>query len=535
MEVCSVLEAISTGSTVCVKLYNFIKAVYNAPEEIRQYLKELEQSRSVLADVLEYVNGLQGSRSLQPHSARLQALSAILEDWNLTFATQLSSLEAHDTSDVTSWFNRQRLKVGYVWGRQAILNSILRLRTSQQLISMMISTSLGYLFKSRRTAIAIEESVSSLTSRVQDFEATVAKDAQLRQNSLEAIAAYESKLQCSISMLMDAAQVAEVQSATRLSDIASSMNEMLGVIKKDALRLESTIPEQNSRSAVCLDSNVESQSNDGTVTISTETDSGEPAQGLPTAEAAFRLFIAKMSPQQAKCLRLVDCSNISSFMSGIPEKSTKKMKRLKRLSYSLKKLVPILDHLNHMHDSTAGILSASLIPISFIDYDRLLDSLGNAYDAIRLCSQELSVNQDEPMFQLAVAAYLHIFEILGACLAVFGPRSTMEVLLDTAVLAPSNAQILDRAQQSLQRVVRKIIHETEFRSRLILRNTASLVANIHLEQGTMFSQFKDQQRMLDSLQQQWNILELARKQQRILRILQQLQHWIQLQEINIFQ
>lgn len=144
MEVCSVFDLTTTALSLSWKVYQFFRAVQDAPAEVGAYLEALEATRTTLHDVQEYAAAHEQSSFARADGLQLRTLTAVLKDCELAFGLQLSSMESYRTGDVTSRFVRLRKGAAFVFGRESMAKNTAKLLIWRDLLAHAMTTSIGY-------------------------------------------------------------------------------------------------------------------------------------------------------------------------------------------------------------------------------------------------------------------------------------------------------------------------------------------------------------------------------------------------------
>lgn len=147
MDAYSIFEASTTVLTLCNKLFKFFKAVYDAPEEVREYLVVLESIRLVFQDVQDYASMHLKSSFSSEDGLQLLAVQQVLKDSELEFALQPSLVEKLDPSTAKSFFSKSTRRTEWVLRKETVEELTRKLEKVQSLLILAVSTSTGYVLK----------------------------------------------------------------------------------------------------------------------------------------------------------------------------------------------------------------------------------------------------------------------------------------------------------------------------------------------------------------------------------------------------
>lgn len=148
MEPCSILELSNTVLKLSWGLYQFFKAIRDAPEEIHGYLGVLENIRRVLQDVKVYAEDHWRSSFFGHDGMRLTLVEALLRDCELEFAIQLSYVEDLDPATGPSLFSSTGRKIKWVLKKETLEGLTKKLEKLQSLLIAAVTTSTGLAFTS---------------------------------------------------------------------------------------------------------------------------------------------------------------------------------------------------------------------------------------------------------------------------------------------------------------------------------------------------------------------------------------------------
>ena len=144
MDPVTILELTGTVLALSQKIYKFFKAIHDAPEEIRDYLSALETTRHVFIGIQEYVEMHQMSSFAVEDGMRLRVIEPALKDCELEFSLQLSFVESLQPEQGSSIFARSQKQGQWVLNKDTIEGSTKKLEKMQQLLSLAVITSTGY-------------------------------------------------------------------------------------------------------------------------------------------------------------------------------------------------------------------------------------------------------------------------------------------------------------------------------------------------------------------------------------------------------
>lgn len=143
MDPVTILELTGTVISLSIKVYDFFKAVHDAPDDIQEYLHVLEQTRGVFQDTQDYCRRYISSSFHTNDGMELSIVQRTLEDCKLEFALQLSFIESLDPSSVSSFFRKAVRKTKFVLSEEKIEAFTQKLEKAQGLLSVAIATSTG--------------------------------------------------------------------------------------------------------------------------------------------------------------------------------------------------------------------------------------------------------------------------------------------------------------------------------------------------------------------------------------------------------
>lgn len=125
------------------KLYQFLSAIGDAPEEVREYLGILGTIRCVFQDVKEYAEDHWRSSFFGHDGMRLTLVENLLRDCELEFAIQLSYVENLDPATASSFFKSMGRKTKWVLKKETLQGLTRKLKTLQKLLIAAMETSNG--------------------------------------------------------------------------------------------------------------------------------------------------------------------------------------------------------------------------------------------------------------------------------------------------------------------------------------------------------------------------------------------------------
>lgn len=144
MEPFSIHELTVTVLKASWKVFEFCKAIHDAPSDIQEYVEVLKSTREILVNVEEYAAAHKKSNFESDDGTQLRALTTVLKECELSFTLQLSTLESYQGDNITSRFRRMRKRGEYLFRKEAIHQSMEKLRTLQSLLAQTVSTSAAY-------------------------------------------------------------------------------------------------------------------------------------------------------------------------------------------------------------------------------------------------------------------------------------------------------------------------------------------------------------------------------------------------------
>ncbi|CAJ2505250.1 Uu.00g126440.m01.CDS01 [Anthostomella pinea] len=531
MEPCSILELSSTVLKVGALLYSFLKAVHDAPADVQKYLEVLSSTRTVFADVEEYAALHERSSFRNVDKMQLDAISAVLQECELTLALQLSTVEQYDTSDATSRFKRLRKNVEFVFGKAALKHYTVRLQASGNLLGQAMVSSVG------KNTVIIRDEVGSMRSEMRDAFSAVAEEQQQRQQCLQETTRYTKTLQGGISQLMDFAQTNGIQSGTRLESMANVMAADLSSSLQDdvlpaALDSSDAVDAQGPPSsgtrtnqgpqnlADCLHSDIPTSKE-----ASEEYTTPFPAR--PDAwQQAVTSFRQSLSSKDLKFLGEV--TSPSELVQRLHQKSTAVGLEPSKLKSIMSKISAGSDHFGNPLE-IASLLLPSITLLAETGkavYGDIAAGLEEMADAMHLCQRELQLHQDERMTELVGQAYVQLFEHAKLCTRTVSRKNNTIVV--TAVIRDYRAG-LDASMARLRRICEKITREVDYRHRVEMREAGRRIAEMHVEQHRMVRMLQDQRAILELMQQERKLMDLIREQQKILQIVQRIQYGMQME------
>ncbi|KAM0276556.1 hypothetical protein ACHAQH_006606 [Verticillium albo-atrum] len=527
MEVCSVFDLTTTALSLSYKVYQFFKAVKNAPAEVAEYLEALEATRSTLQDVQEYASAHEESSFHHVDGLRLRTLSAVLKDCELAFELQLSSMESYQTGDVTSRFMRLRKGAEFVFGQESIAKNTGKLLIWRDLLAYAITTSIG------RNTILIRDQLQPMGAEIRDINQALKDDEKERQKLFQTFGQYQKALGSGIAMLLDCARSAGIRNTTRVEDLGVHFAE--DPFAEDPFAAEDEQPSSNDESGV-----VANESTDGLAIRPAVGDSSAVGQQQGVLQSAVLRTSAESLFNQSKA---VEAAYLSVFQASTPKQreileairnpeTALKILNVKQPSLAPGKPRSVLSvfskSLGSSPISGSDVAAAAMgsmdfmLSMSMSVYGEVDATLTEVADAADLCRRELELDPEETLFGLASQVYSVMFSVSIMCYDFVLSRATAKLSM-IHTFRPK----LDVKLNELRRACDRITREVDFRHRLEMRKASHKIAELHVEQQRIASMLRDQKVILDSIRQERQIMDAAQDQQRILDLVQQIQYQMQ--------
>ncbi|KAF3357155.1 Protein kinase dsk1 [Verticillium dahliae VDG1] len=520
MEVCSVFDLTTTALSLSWKVYQFFRAVQDAPAEVGAYLEALEATRTTLHDVQEYAAAHEQSSFARADGLQLRTLTAVLKDCELAFGLQLSSMESYRTGDVTSRFVRLRKGAAFVFGRESMAKNTAKLLIWRDLLAHAMTTSIG------RNTILLRDQLQPMGADIQDMSQRLRDDEKERQKLFQTFGQYQRALGSGIAMLLDCARSAGIRNTTRVEDLGMHFAEdpFLSEEQQPSSSGGSEAPTDGSTDGLVIRprGSVSEPDTPQDVQANGESPSAEASYTQAHAiEAAFRAVAQTASPKQVEILDAIRNPETALKILNDKQPSTSAAKSRPVLSVFSKSLAPLAKSGSDVAATAMGSMDF-MLSMSMNIYGEVDATLSEVADAADLCRRELALNPGETLFRLTSQVYSVMFSMSIMCYEFVLSRATAKL----AMLHTFRPK-LDVKLAELRRACDRVTREVDFRHRVEMRRAGRTVAALHVEQQKMARVLRDQRAILESLRQERAMMEAAREQQRILELVQQIQFQMQ--------